>query len=153
MSVHALLYRSRATRPMEARDLLPILMASLRNNARRGVTGLLVYSERHPERAEPGAFIQWLEGPELTVRALYERIAEDPRHAECEVVAEGAVEDLTPASTRLFPHWSMALETPRVLPATLDGFLRYVREAELSELPAPPADPNGEPTAQAPPGP
>ena len=125
--LYTLLYRSRATRELDERELLPILMTSMRNNARVGVTGVLLYGPPAPlpepdddapapdtvvPFAGPGVFVQWLEGPEDAVRATYERIDHDPRHTDVEILATGTRE------ARLFPVWSMALETVRRLPET-----------------------------------
>ncbi|MEP0547857.1 MAG: BLUF domain-containing protein [Rhodothermales bacterium] len=135
--LHTLLYRSRATRELDERDLLPILMSSMRNNARVGVTGLLLYGpptplpEPDPEAPPPttlvpfegpGVFVQWLEGPEAAVRATYDRIDADRRHTDVEVLARGTRE------RRLFPHWSMALETVRALPETVADVERLAEQ-------------------------
>ena len=47
-------------------------------------------------------FAQTLEGPEATVRALFERIRRDPRHDTVEVRGEGLVAE------RVFARWAMA---------------------------------------------
>jgi hypothetical protein len=127
--LYALLYRSRATRPLDERDLLPILTASLRNNARAGVTGLLLYGPAEPLPPPdpdappsrllvpfegPGLFVQWLEGPEAAVRATFERISLDPRHTDLELLGDG----MHRRERRLFPQWAMGLETRAVLPAS-----------------------------------
>ncbi len=132
-SLNTLLYRSRATRELDERDLLPILMSSMRNNARVGVTGLLLYGPPTPLPEPdadtppattvvpfegPGVFVQWLEGPEAAIRATYERIDADARHDDVEILDAGT------SDRRLFPHWSMALETVRALPETADDIAR-----------------------------
>ena len=143
-----LLYRSRATRPLDERDLLPILTASLRNNARAGVTGLLLYGppdapipadEDDPPStllvpfSGPGVFVQWLEGPEAAVRATYSRIHADSRHTGVEVLDE--VEALP---RRLFPSWAMALEMGYPLPGSAAEIAAFAAAQETS---APPPDP------------
>lgn len=70
-----------------------ILVASRANNPRPGITGLLVAGEKR--------FLQALEGPAEEVRATYARIAADPRHFACVVLAERIVEE------RLFGDWAM----------------------------------------------
>jgi hypothetical protein len=134
-SLHTLLYRSHATRPLDERELLPILMSSMRNNARVGLTGLLLYGPPSPlpESDDPppsnvipfegaGVFVQWLEGPKDAVRETFERIGRDRRHADVEILAEGSRE------ARLFPHWSMALETVRALPETAEDVARFAED-------------------------
>ena len=133
-----LLYRSRAVRVLDANDLLRLLMISLRNNARDGITGVLLYGPTEPlPGAEadlmmlssdipfegPGAFVQWLEGPEAAVRSLYfDRIAHDTRHTDLALLETGT------STHRLFPHWAMALEPSRALPASVDAISRLAAE-------------------------
>lgn len=132
--VYALLYRSSAAVEVTDGVVLDILTTSLRNNARLGITGLLLYVS--PSAAPlpagrglgVGRFAQWLEGPEASVRSLYyDRIAVDARHRECRVNAEGLTGDLLGQNLRLFPQWSMALERPPTPLESLDGFLAYYR--------------------------
>jgi hypothetical protein len=135
MPLHTILYRSRATRELDERELLLILMSSMRNNARVGLTGLLLYGPPEPLPASddpppstvvpfegPGVFVQWLEGPEDAIRATFERIGRDRRHTDVDVLARGTRE------ARLFPHWSMALETVRALPETAADVERFAAE-------------------------
>ena len=133
-SLYTLLYRSRATRVLDAHDLLRLLMVSLRHNARDGITGVLLYGPLEPlpdTEANlmmlssvvpfdgPGAFVQWLEGPEAEVRALYfDRVAHDTRHTDLELIGTGT------STHRLFPHWAMALEPSRALPSSPDAIAR-----------------------------
>ena len=125
---HALLYRSLATRPMADLELRALGARAAQRNARQGITGLLLHGQLEHVTGLPGAFVQWLEGPEDAVRDLFESIREDARHDEIEVVAEGPVAELSERAERLFPEWSMETEVISELPATLPGFLRYVRE-------------------------
>ena len=140
-SLHTLLYRSHATRELDERDLLPILMSSMRNNARVGVTGVLLYGPPTSQPAPnpdappattivpfegPGVFVQWLEGPEDAIRSTYERIDADPRHTDVEILDSGTGE------RRLFPHWSMALETVRALPETAADIARLAKARHKS---------------------
>ncbi|HVR76154.1 MAG TPA: BLUF domain-containing protein, partial [Planctomycetota bacterium] len=67
-----LLYVSSAVKPFSQPALVKLLEKSHVNNAKRGITGMLLYKD--------GNFMQVLEGEEEAVRALYARIALDPRH-------------------------------------------------------------------------
>lgn len=70
-----------------------ILVDARRVNERDGISGALIC------RAD--IYLQWLEGPEATVRAALDRIRRDDRHTEVIVhVAE-------PAKARVFGEWSM----------------------------------------------
>ena len=125
---YALLYQSRATRGLDASDLRAILETAVVRNEALGITGLLVYGEMAKLPGVPGLFLQWLEGPEAAVRALYDRIAGDPRHVDVVTVAEGPAEVFTGNEGRLFPAWAMAVKRLSDVPATLHGFLEYARQ-------------------------
>lgn len=77
----------------DAAMLNGILADARRANERDGITGALICRE--------DIYLQWLEGPEDTVRQALARIGRDDRHLEVKVhVAE-------PASVRLFGEWAM----------------------------------------------
>lgn len=148
--LYGLLYRSRASRALDERDLLPILTTSLRNNARVGVTGVLLYGPPDaPPEADPdapispllvpfegpGVFVQWLEGPEEAVRATYHRIEEDARHTEVEVLGDGVHR----RDRRLFPSWAMALEMGFPLPETPDEIAAFAAAHSSAPKPTDPA--------------
>lgn len=67
------------------------------NNRARGITGLLVF--------DGSRFGQLLEGPEAAVRALMERIRDDPRHIYVEVLHDA------PLPQRRFQQFSLAFST------------------------------------------
>lgn len=96
MTVFQLLYVSGATGPVSEADIAQILEASRRNNARLGVTGMLLYAD--------GAFIQVLEGEEETVKALARRISQDRRHRNYMVLCEHHAE------ARAFGDWQMGFK-------------------------------------------
>jgi Sensors of blue-light using FAD len=70
--VFFLTYVSTATRPFSKADLSELMTKSHENNARLGLTGMLVYKD--------GNFMQVLKREEGDVRALYEKISDDPRY-------------------------------------------------------------------------
>lgn len=88
-----LVYASSATRPFSESDLSDLLATSRENNARVGITGMLLYKD--------GNFMQVLEGEERAVRALYGKIGIDPRHKGEITLVRGF------AGGRQFPDWSM----------------------------------------------
>lgn len=65
-------YASAATDTFDAEELFELLTKARQNNAKLGVTGMLLYHE--------GSFLQVLEGDQETVEALYTKIGRDPRH-------------------------------------------------------------------------
>ncbi|WP_405371930.1 MULTISPECIES: BLUF domain-containing protein [unclassified Microbacterium] len=95
-SLLSLVYASRAAIPFDHARLVELLAQSRENNARREVTGMLVYSE--PD------FIQILEGPSDSVRSLLAIIADDGRHTDVRVLLEETIAE------RRFAAWSMGYE-------------------------------------------
>jgi hypothetical protein len=91
--MYRLLYVSTARQPITTSQLGAILGISRRNNARAGVTGLLV--------AGGNRFLQALEGQEAAVCETVERIRHDDRHFAVAVLSSGHVDE------RAFPNWSM----------------------------------------------
>ena len=93
-NLYRLVYHSRnCTGPGQEATVAEILARSRVNNSRMGVTGALLYRD--------GYFIQVLEGPCDAVEAVFERIQQDPRHDEVNLLMFGPVE------RRGFPVWSM----------------------------------------------
>jgi hypothetical protein len=89
-------YVSRSSYTFTDDDLANLLMTSRSNNARLGITGMLLHRE--------GRFIQVLEGPEAAVRERLAVIARDPRHTAVHTIVDERVED------RLFPAWTMGYQ-------------------------------------------
>jgi hypothetical protein len=94
--IFQLCYTSTATSDMQRQDLVDLLRLSRRKNEEAGITGLLLYSSDR--------FIQLLEGDEAAVRKLYERIREDSRHRDVELVYEQRI------AARECPDWSMGFQ-------------------------------------------
>jgi hypothetical protein len=89
-------YVSTACREMTRRDLIRLLTTARTINVRNGVTGLLLYQNRH--------FLQVLEGDEAAVRETFGRILDDPRHTQLKVLFEDSVDE------REYEDWSMAFQ-------------------------------------------
>jgi hypothetical protein len=85
--------RSEAPSLMEVES---ILSASRRNNARDGLSGLLIVGGRR--------FLQVLEGPAEQLDAAYARIKRDPRHFALVELSRRAL------AKRSFPNWDMGYE-------------------------------------------
>lgn len=88
-----LVYISAARRHCDPAELAAILEPARKNNARLGVTGILLY--------DAGSFIQVLEGDEPVVRELFETIKRDPRHHQVLVLGERSIDK------RSFGEWTM----------------------------------------------
>lgn len=94
--LYSLVYASTAASPLDDTQLDELLRAARRRNATLGISGLLLY--------RAGRFIQFLEGPEPEVRALYATIERDPRHLTPRILNEGHPEG------RQFADWTMAYQ-------------------------------------------
>lgn len=89
-----LVYVSSATTLFSRAEIDAILAESHRNNARLGVSGILLYKD--------GNLMQLLEGDERVVETLYAKISRDSRHKGLIRMWDGN------ATERQFPDWSMA---------------------------------------------
>jgi hypothetical protein len=86
-------YVSTATEQFGDAEIAALLRHSRQKNARRGLTGFLLFKE--------GQFMQVLEGEDDQVRELYAVIAADPRHTAVRTLLSD------PITERQFSTWSM----------------------------------------------
>jgi hypothetical protein len=100
-------YCSAATHRFHRDDVLDLLQVARTNNARLGISGILLYIDE--------SFFQVLEGEQSVIESLYEKIERDPRHTEVTKLIQ------KPTHSRTFGEWSM-------------GFAPLSRE-ELAKLP------------------
>ncbi|MGZ8225994.1 MAG: phosphate-starvation-inducible PsiE family protein [Methylococcaceae bacterium] len=89
-------YISTPTRPISADDLIDILNNSRANNARLGVSGMLLFTG--------SIFIQLLEGDEKIIEELIETIKKDPRHKDFRVIEKKKI------SAREYADWTMGFK-------------------------------------------
>lgn len=94
-----LTYVSTPRVPFSAGDVATLLAAARTANARRNVTGLLLY--------DGVRFLQVLEGAPADVDALVERIRNDGRHHALVVLSR------KPIDARHFSEWAMAYRDAR----------------------------------------
>ena len=87
------LYASRMPKAQSAATLRAILEESRKNNAKNGITGVLV--------ATSDCFIQVLEGGRAEVCETYNQIAADKRHTDVTILS------FTEITHRSFESWSM----------------------------------------------
>ena len=105
MSLFQLVYVSTMVTDSPA-DLPTILDASIRNNKRNNITGMLLYAE--------GNVIQAIEGEKNDVLATYTAIRDDIRHHGIYILIEKSI------SSRKFASWSMGFR--QITKADLDNF-------------------------------
>lgn len=89
-------YLSSATRAMSQGDLEDILRTARDNNARLGITGMLLYGNK--------TFIQILEGEESVVEELVKTIKRDPRHTNFQILKKKPIEQ------HEYADWSMGFK-------------------------------------------
>jgi len=110
-----LIYASRAADSVNAESLTHIMKVSRANNAARGLTGVLVFSD--------GVFLQLLEGGREAVSAVYNRISNDERHRDVMLVSYDQINE------RRFAGWAMGqANLSRLNPGVL---LKYSERAVL----------------------
>ncbi len=93
MILTRLIYCSTAAPNLDYRDLKDILLKSEKNNTPLGITGMLCFGNCK--------FLQVLEGNRKYVSETYNRIAQDQRHFNTEII------DLSEIDKRSFAEWSM----------------------------------------------
>jgi len=93
---HRIIYVSRSHEKMPL-DLKDILATSRRNNAANRISGAMTHLD--------GVYMQYLEGEEGVVHALYTKILDDPRHTAPRLLTRDAI------TARAFSDWSMGLFT------------------------------------------
>ncbi len=93
-ALHRLMYVSRSALPNLETDLTSILSRSRFNNARDGITGVLLLFD-------DGVFWQILEGTFTQVESKLARIQNDPRHADLQLLQS------VPTNSRRYPGWPM----------------------------------------------
>lgn len=77
---------------------LPFLLNhSEDNNKVYGITGVLLFDD--------GNIMQYLEGPQISVNQLYERIEHDSRHRNITKIIQESIE------VRMFPEWHMGFKS------------------------------------------
>jgi hypothetical protein len=112
-----LLYASRAADSVNADALAAIVKRSKEHNPRVGVTGVLCFC------TNAHVFLQVLEGGRDAVSALYNRIAQDPRHRDVALLSYEEIGE------RNFASWSMGqVNMSKLNPALV---LKYSESAAL----------------------
>lgn len=120
MSFYHLVYISIADKSLtEEAELMQLLAESRQRNVKAGITGMLLVCNRH--------IIQCIEGPRPAVKALYNQIAQDPRHRKMMVMMEGEIPE------RNFECWSMGFQRLEQDEVTkIPGFTNILEGHEIS---------------------
>lgn len=91
-----LIYRSVAKPSFKSSEVQKMLSGAREYNRKMGITGCLLYYN--------GEFIQYLEGNQIKVLGLFDKIKKDKRHTDIELISYGEREE------REFEKWEMAYE-------------------------------------------
>ena len=91
--VYQLIYASSAAEGLDDFSMREIAQTSNYNNKKLGVTGLLLFHQ--------GSILQVLEGDEISVNTLYNKVQYDKRHNGCIILSTRTAE------RREFANWSM----------------------------------------------
>lgn len=103
MSLQAIAYSSQAINALSVHDLEAVALRAETRNLQAGVSGILLYDGSH--------FLQYLEGPDEALSAVYSRILSSRRHHEIIELKRGRV------GVRRFPQH--ALQWLQVEPSIL----------------------------------
>lgn len=114
----ALTYMSASNHAFTPAELSTLLERSRTNNARVGLTGMLLYKSSN--------FMQVIEGESDAVETLYARIAADSRHRNVLRISSGAIR------ARSFATWSMGFQNLDITPPPA-GFTGFMNSSSTSE--------------------
>jgi hypothetical protein len=118
----SIVYSSTAAHPYDDEDLGALLALSRDNNAKYGLTGMLLYRR--------GRFLQVLEGPEDMVRRRMSIIAADPEHTDVRILLQETTDE------RQFPDWTMGYEpVTESMADDVPGFRTTFSDLERDEDP------------------
>ncbi|AHZ86827.1 BLUF domain-containing protein [Bdellovibrio bacteriovorus] len=115
-----LVYFSKAAEDLSYTDIREILEVSRRNNARLGITGLLIFRD--------GFFLQLLEGEQASVHKILGAIREDDRNYSVKVLIEASGQE------RLFAEWSMAFHDGDITTASSGHLVELFESVATSDL-------------------
>ncbi len=92
--MYSLVYRSVADESFVLPDIYSMLSRARNLNAENGITGCLLYHN--------SKFLQLIEGEEKKIRELFQKISNDQRHHQLEIIEQRAL------NGRMFNDWNMA---------------------------------------------
>ncbi|WP_342644641.1 BLUF domain-containing protein [Mucilaginibacter sp. CSA2-8R] len=102
--LYHVIYISKAVTPLSGESLSHLLQQSRRWNESVGISGMLLYVERHMMSQITGRFMQVIEGDESEIKPLFERIKTDPRHHQIMPLQIGHI------GQRSFKDWVMGFK-------------------------------------------
>lgn len=121
-----LIYMSRSNEKMSEAKLKDIMETAQSNNAKVGVTGMLLYAG--------DTFFQVLEGRQTDVEAVFDRVFQDPRHSRVRIMGQREAEN------RAFPDWSMGFKQVAEDDEDSPAFFDLSRQSVEERIPESAAD-------------
>lgn len=120
-SLYQIMYVSSARPELTEDALHEILSAAQTNNAKRGISGILLHSD--------GNLLQLIEGSESQVNLLFDKISQDTRHDKLLVLYRQQVK------TRDFPDFKMGFRRVKrqVLQDRFPAFTDIVEKRQLNQ--------------------
>ena len=94
--MRGLVYISKASSPFEEPELQSLIKTSSENNSKNNITGYISYDPKQ------SMFIQYIEGNDKDINALFDKIYKDYRHKITHFVGKET-------NNRRFPSWDMRL--------------------------------------------
>jgi hypothetical protein len=122
MTLKQIVYVSSAQRNLDDTEYARILASARRNNAKNGLTGMLLTVDR--------GFLQLLEGPAEACDETFQRISADPRHTGVRKLYDA------PTEKRCFDGWFMGFNDLRNKALMTDGAFPISKAALTENLPA-----------------
>lgn len=121
MKLYHLMYISTPTMKVDDEELMSILDRSRVRNLELQITGALMRSEEY--------FLQYLEGPQIEIERLVQKIGTDFRHQNLLTLSKGEM------NLRLFPNWGMGFGNGDTWRKALRHHLNAVRQDVTSQTP------------------
>jgi hypothetical protein len=118
--LYNLVYCSRAAPGVDEAAVAAIIASARRHNPSHFITGLLFFAG--------GVFLQWLEGPRMSILGLMRVIEADPRHSDLVTLSQSEEE-----RERVFGDWDMELVAPADIREVLLDALGTVSEPKSAE--------------------
>lgn len=117
--IYQLTYKSKAVSEISKENLQDILKTADLHNKERNITGCLLYYN--------GYFSQILEGNKEDVLYIYNKIVQDSRHENVELLWDGETDK------RYFPNWNMSFFSPETQSETL-YVNNYIMLSQFSDV-------------------
>ncbi|WP_269526804.1 BLUF domain-containing protein [Coraliomargarita parva] len=120
-SLYQIMYLSSATTELNGDALMKLLEGSRERNARKGITGLMLFAD--------GSILHIIEGKETVIKELFEKIQSDSRHRGLQVLWSKTI------PKRDFPDYKMGFRRTdqSELVDNIPGFSAIIENRQIPE--------------------